>query len=1054
MGQRVDKTPRGLVLASDVFDLSNLAPVGAPGGLLSTYEARGAGPGQAESTDAEVRLNPAISGGQTQPVELITRAAGMPERGGVEMLWRLESENTDGSAWRSCTRPSQQAQWIAAVWSDLDPHETFDLVVTRDEQAIVCLFVETTGPNAIEATSFDFAAASPTWSPSVVASVDPYDAASAPQLVSDNVVAGCALPSGRVLAMGKDPNSATGRFAYASDDQGATWFQYAAAEDMNTTNPVRWRMAYYRGDVVLFAESAFGQIYQTGSGDLATTFQFVSFLDACGSDVAVDVLPEDAGLVLSYIRDADSHPVVRVISGAFSPFADALEVEVAAVPLDYMTSAIDGVGNVWVFGVPTATPNRIAVWQSTDAGQSFIARPDLYASNDADTFLRKLTAAFVRGWAVVAHTWTADESAALNGSIGTLWAGGWSSFQTQNWAGLDGIEVGITGIPIEIPSNMSGWALVGIAPTLEPPGELQFNTTGAVASSVVYQLDPGEPILAMFEFALTAGDGSSTTADVFFAAAHSDPGLSDHELLGKVDALNGRIRFLDVYGASDVGDIAIDVTLPVQVVISIDVTGRYLVLYKRPWATRWQRGPESAPFFLTNGGGALPASRYRFGHGSTGTNTSRWRQWCAVNLKIGTRLSGVGYTPAEPFGVLPYGGEVTGAPRPIPEVGSESAAAFLSATRGPGRIDEQYAIAPVFDYGADRLLPILSPSPDEPFRTVDAASEVVLVFEYGAATTLGPAWQWAFAFLRTNFKTAVVERAVIGLPWVAVGTYNAAIGFEGLTYSSLGNYMRPGAGTVAAGRKLRRNELAGGFAIFAGGVTRRIKGNGPGTWADPGATTTLFAEVELETPPPTLSGSVDLVSPNGVLLVDHTGAQPLPHSRYWRIRIPIQANPDGYVQIGALLGGSVAVFGKQWSRGWSREMRSNTSRRVTRYGTIRKRQEGPPARRWSMSWADGVNEWRIRDAASPDYLAHVGGTPLAMQDDVWTLLYGLLEETRGGEVPVVALAVVRPGVTSITDRTLFLYGSWDSSVQFNQVEGDEGDREFMRGDPITITEIR
>ena len=79
-----------------------------------------------------------------------------------------------------------------------------------------------------------------------------------------------------------------------------------------------------------------------------------------------------------------------------------------------------------------------------------------------------------------------------------------------------------------------------------------------------------------------------------------------------------------------------------------------------------------------------------------------------------------------------------------------------------------------------------------------------------------------------------------------------------------------------------------------------------------------------------------------------------------------------------------------------------------------------------------------------------------MVDVVWTLLYGLLEQTDGGAEPLLALAEVPQTSVplSVTDRTLFLYGTWDSSVQANQVEGDEGVNEFLRIDPIRISEIK
>ena len=168
--------------------------------------------------------------------------------------------------------------------------------------------------------------------------------------------------------------------------------------------------------------------------------------------------------------------------------------------------------------------------------------------------------------------------------------------------------------------------------------------------------------------------------------------------------------------------------------------------------------------------------------------------------------------------------------------------------------------------------------------------------------------------------------------------------------------------------------------------------------------------------------------------------------------------PDDYYQIGSLMLGSTSVFGKRGSNGWSQAMVPNVARRTTRYGTVRKRSLGPPRRTWTWSWADGVYNRFSRSTGTPDYVelspAGSNGAPLATRDEVWRLLWGLLEETDGGAIPVLAAAALPPdGFGMQTDRTLFVYGTLDSAVQFNQVVGDEGSDEFGRVDPVQVTEV-
>lgn len=1066
---RVDKPLRGLALQSPEISLDTLQDTGAAGGLLSTFSPRGPGPGQADALTANTRLEPAISGGQINDVELQVRRGGMPERQGLEMLWKLGSEGVDDEAWRQWTCPSFQTHWVAAVWDDTLPFETFDLIVTHDDQQVICIFIETTAGEPIQATRFEFDAAEPAWTTPVFASVDPYDSAGLPENVSDNAVAGAALPNGRILAMAEPTSGFSPYSMWASDDRGATWFRYAAPGDTGGVGfgagiNARWRLKYYRGDLIFLRETTTGRIDQFGSSTLGTTFEFVATELLLGSSISVDTLPQDAGVVVGYIDDATSFPSVRVLSGAFSPITDATAILVDSVLVDDMATAIDGVGNVWVFATLDATPNIVAVWVSEDAGLSFTRTENLFDTTDGSTFLRNFAAEFVRGWCCLAHNWTTDVETTTEDSIGTLWAGGWSNFGPNNPTGLpasvyetrhswaESVINGYTGIPIELPSN-TGWTFVGAGTeTLEDPGELEL---GAVAQTALVRRDVGTSVKAvLFEMRFVSGTGSSTTDEVITRVASAD-GVTERNLVARWDDANNRIRLHDPNGPTDLGDIDIDPSEFVQLVMAVATNGEFITLFKRPWETRWTRGPAAfvgSPL-LANGGPGLANSRVEFGN-SGNTAVVRVRQWLNIDLFFNLSALGHGFAELEPGGILEFGGPVTTATRPIPEVGSETAAAFLSATRGPGRTSERFDVDTLYDFGIDRAFADISPSRNEPFRTEDALSEVVIAFDATTGTTLSDVWQWLFGFFGCNFKTAEIERAVIGLPWISVGTYNAATGFEGLTFAGVGNYIRPDAGTIAAGRPIRKNELVGGFAIFATG-TRKILGNSPGVWRDPTGDPTLFPEIRLDSPPPTTSGSVDLVFPNGVLYVPHTGVQPAGHSRFWRVRIPVQPNPDGFVQIGVFFPAGVTVMGKQWSRGWSREMRPNTSRAVSRFGTIRKRFRGPPARRWSMNFGDGANEGKIRPG-DPDYLAQPGvlppGTPLAMRDDVWTLLYGLLEETGGGEANVVACAVVPAGEVSVNDRTLFVFGSWDSSVQANNVEGNEGVNEFNRIDPIAVTE--
>ncbi len=278
-----------------------------------------------------------------------------------------------------------------------------------------------------------------------------------------------------------------------------------------------------------------------------------------------------------------------------------------------------------------------------------------------------------------------------------------------------------------------------------------------------------------------------------------------------------------------------------------------------------------------------------------------------------------------------------------------------------------------------------------------------------------------------------------------------------MTFVRDGDRVRPdSAGSLTADRYLDRNELAGGlFVDSLQGV--RIQGNTSGRWTDASSGPTVVPVVNLEEVGSIgASGTCDIIPPRA-LFVLHLDAAAANFVRGIRIRLDdsLVVNGEDFLEAGMIRPIAFVPFGQQPSRGWAQEMTPNTSETVSRSGTIRKRQEGPPARRWSWSWPDGVKLDQIRGVVAPDFLGLSGKPPAIVKEDVWGLLWGLLEETKGTEIPVVACNVLPtvPTGTTINDRTLFLLGTLDGSGRFDHVLGDEGANEFGRLPPVSIREL-
>lgn len=1086
MGSKLDKPQiQGLLVPSDRVSPDTLDAD------ASSYTEADPGPGQPVSTDPRSKLTLEISGGQQTAIELLVRRAGLPEVSspfgavrGLGVQWRPLTDTDEGD-WRGKNPPFIAHAWFGAAFDPAQSFDRFDLVVTPVSQQLVLVYVDSSETHALSGTAFDFT--DPGWGPAVTVSANADAAGGADTQIWDWVTA-TALPNDRILALGY----ATGQFTfdtYASDDRGQTWSKYADAPvgalGVNTIG----RVVYFRGQMALFLGRPGFALTQQASRDLATSWSAVPLTSTLNVNaVAVDVLANEGGIVLATLDSADARIRVRVLQSAFQPFDEVTAVTVVDEAMLDVLLAVDGAGAVWVWGRTSVDADEIKVFLSVDEGQSFTEAQTsafgdalAYRSGNNAIVLTNLVGRFCRGHLVAAHNSSAPVSAALAGNVGTLWCAGWSNRVAPDggFAWFDATTQRFqTGVPVELPVNISAdWTNVGLtAPTIVAPGELSFDVA---AQPSIVQLDPatatrGNPMTVGFSFRIASGSFAASSLVVGAAVRVADAvGTYDLELrLGNDEAI-----VHDAVANSTIATIVLDNTAWHDWLISVSDTGDVVVAYREPLSTRWI-DVVVATGVLALGTTTTANNRFRLGVFINATGTVRSRHWF-----VGER----GFTDLFQRGREDLlGGTITTAKSPIPGLGSELRAGFLSASRGPGRRNETFVARPFYAFGVDNLFPQVSPSPSRPWRSLDTA-EQAFVFDLRTSSTdddrLGPVWHHALVLVGCNFRQAVVEWSRDGVSWqsatVAGGTstYDAATGFTGLSYTRQGHggasntaWLRPTNATAAGARPLARGELVGGHAVISG-VAYPITANSPGVWSaavavgSAEAPVSQIAEVRIEGMAPA-TGLVDLVWPSGVLFSRSANGNPgelvdlVPgFAQKVRLRIPAsQPTVDGYYQIGAMLLGSTLVLGKRSSGGWSQSMEPNVSQRVSRFGTIRKRRFGPNRRRWTWNWADGVAPKFVRDGGLPDFLAlgpdATAGAALALRDDVWTNLWGLLDELSGGEIPLVALAALPLGGDGVqTDRTLFLYATLDSAIQFDQVQGDEGDDEFGRVAPIRFTEL-
>ena len=73
---------------------------------------------------------------------------------------------------------------------------------------------------------------------------------------------------------------------------------------------------------------------------------------------------------------------------------------------------------------------------------------------------------------------------------------------------------------------------------------------------------------------------------------------------------------------------------------------------------------------------------------------------------------------------------------------------------------------------------------------------------------------------------------------------------------------------------------------------------------------------------------------------------------------------------------------------------------------------------------------------------------------MWGQLWGILDETKSGEIPVVYVAELPADGVTLTDRTLWSFGTIDGSARFEHALGDEGIDEFGRVSGVQVMEIK
>lgn len=985
----------------------------------STFTEAGPRPGSAVPDDVFAELTPEITAAQGADVDITTQRAGLPGRGGCELAYKLSADPDDQH--RGWDAPNSLQGWSSLVFATPTVFDRMDAVTVPSSQKVVASF------NSPLGASFSSVFDPDTWLWTPGGSY------------GGDYVCLLILPgSERILLNSSDDIE-------FSDDLGTTWQRWAVDpfDGIATAGWTRRRWDLHRNNVSMWVEKAAGDMVQLASNDLATTFVEIATHAALGSSVDVNTLL-DGSLLVSYIRDADGFPVVVQLPSAFADLSEFTEIAIGpAVAVSDLVVIPDPDGTLYAYVRQTASPEILRILRSVDSGLTWTFFSNhAFDTGQAADFPTNFAAATVHGGVLLLHNWTADVGV-FDGSIGSMLFGGWHSITQAQATGATppGRDSWTTmWVPMERPSDGGHWAVSGAGTdVLVAPGLLKVDTIANRRDQIDDLGALVDIVDQQFEMRCDVG-GILTATHVGFRCTVADG--ATHDVQVEIRFKTDSFRVFDVHGAAAVGaDVVVDMTVLRQFRVELDFAGNLRTYHRLPGQWNWTVGPAAV---ITDKGAAWAAtSEVRWGHIIAGTATSHWRMF-TVNASAGAANTLLKNGAANVLGK-----PITSVPVPIPDAGTALRVARLRCRSGPARKGDSWQIAARFDGGIANLFLLRSPSPATPWEGTGTA-EAIFRFDLDAPTWIGGSI--ALLFANVNFKTAFLESSTDAIGWTIEGTYNGATGFEAVGFiRPEGNMIERGAGAGAnGGRLIQENEFAGGHWVLPGPIAVAIDSQDAGSWS--AGTTTKQCKMRLATAVGApVTGVGDLVASGGLLVVNRTAPATL--RRYWRIRIPTQPCPDAAFR-GNVLVTAVKVFGQAPSWTWQKEMQLNVRETRNRFGTIRKKEQGPPPIRWAANWADVVDQSQLRKGVDRDFLSPgAAEEALAVYQDVWTFLWGVIEQLKSGEVPCVAFYVPSGSGGTITDRTLYLYGLLNSSGAYNNIVGKEGVDEAGRIETIEIVSV-
>lgn len=804
------------------------------------------------------------------------------------------------------------------------------------------------------------------------------------------------------------------------------------------------------GDACLFAIFT-SKIEQYASSDGGATWvEVVEYSTGAGSGGSDAFLLPGGRIGLVQLGSAAGSIAYFRSGDAWTPIPGAGGTSIATNRSEAWGAAdLDGQIWVWVRGA-SASPDQLTAYTSQDAGSSWQSYGLVAQLNaDLDNYPTLGQACFGLGEFYLFHKFVAplitqDIAAPILTRLG-----GWSTLTSYGNASSGGLPPG-TGMqgsiwwPIGEPDQMPCWAIISgvdAADTITIAGRLQISTAGDTrqfANFPVTGTDQGWQT-AEWEAAVT----SSGPAGTYIASARG--ALSNGALGSLWDVALRPDGFRVSDSSAVVATVAVDLTSPMQFRVAHRRNSRVEVFYRRPFDQVWTL----AISFAVATSAAITSGYMFWGHQTLSASTcvSLWSYLYTYTFEntlvtgiIGSRASAL---PGQVSAFRGHALSGTGTPLPLlaaPTAGEGTRVVSIRGLDGPALAGDTWSLAPNYDYPVGALHPTVQPSPRRPWRSTTATNQIA--WDFGDRAFVG---QYVGLAVYGANVPQVTLQGHNGTSWVTLGTLNLRSDFLGLTFTRTGRVLRANSATPP--RYVWRHELVGAVAESNLGAVGRIVRHTEGVWSTAAGKAT---EIEIEDATGwAASGTLAIRATSGVLVVRAPGGP----WRGFRVQIPSSSYPDGYAQIGTIVLGEPVVAGQSHSWGGSQVYDPNASTSVSRDGVPRARRLGPAIRTWSWAWSDGVDQSRLLDATpTPDYLAWEAVTAgIANLNDAPYLVAGMLEDTRSGELPIVACEEMRLG--SLVDPRLHMLARLTSSVGIEHIQGDFESDVVVRVSPLTMREI-